>query len=117
MESKSLELAKPFLGREVEVIIDRPLGAKHPKFGFTYRVNYGYIAGVMAPDGKELDAYYMEAHKPLQKATGTVIAIAHRTNDDDDKLIVVPTGTTMTDAEIIDAINFQEQWFQMEIVR
>jgi len=32
-----------FLNKEVKVIIDRPLGSKHPKFAFEYPINYGYI--------------------------------------------------------------------------
>lgn len=32
-----------FIGQKVNVIVDRPLGSKHPKHGFTYEVNYGYI--------------------------------------------------------------------------
>jgi len=35
--------AENFLGKEIEVIIDRPLGSKHPKHGFKYETNYGYI--------------------------------------------------------------------------
>lgn len=113
----SLEQARQFLGKEVEVTMDRPMGAKHPKWGFEYTENYGYIAGVKAPDGEDLDAFFLGAGKPLEKAKGICIAIAHRTNDDDDKLIVVPEGVTMTDKEIMDAIWFQEQYFKTEIVR
>jgi len=40
--SKSLELAKEYLGREVEVTIDRQLGSKHPKHSFVYEANYDY---------------------------------------------------------------------------
>ena len=47
--------AKDFLGKEVEVIIDRPLGSKHPKYGFIYETNYGFIPNTASPDGKELD--------------------------------------------------------------
>jgi inorganic pyrophosphatase len=50
-KSKSLEIAKQFLGKEVEIIIDRKLGTKHPKHGFVSEVNYGYLLGVEAPDG------------------------------------------------------------------
>lgn len=116
-ESQSLVLARQFLGKEVTVTMDRPLGSQHPKHGFTYEVNYSYLEGVMAPDGEELDAYYLGVDESLSEATGTCIAIAHRKNDDDDKLIVVPTGTEMTDDEIMAAIHFQEYWFDTEIVR
>ena len=32
-----------FIGQKVNVIVDRPLGSKHPNHGFIYEVNYGYI--------------------------------------------------------------------------
>ena len=106
--SESLALAKQFLGKEVEVIMDRPLGSKHPKHGFTYEANYGFIEGVKAPDGEELDAYYLGVDQPLERAKGTVIAIAHRKDNDDDKLVIVPDGKDMTDEEILSAVHFQE---------
>jgi len=114
--SESLELAKQYLGTEIEVTIDRPLGSKHPKHDFVYEVNYGFIAGVKAPDGEELDAYYLGVEEPLQEAKGRCIAIAHRRDNDDDKLIVVPHGMEITDEEIMAAIRFQEQWFDTVIV-
>ena len=48
-----------YLGQKVNVIIDRPLGSKHPKHGFIYEVNYGYIPNTKSPDGEELDAYVL----------------------------------------------------------
>ncbi len=116
-DSKSLGLARQFLGKGVEVIIDRPLGSTHPKHGFTYEVNYGYIEGVKAPDGEDLDAYYLGVNEPLEKARGTVVAVIHRLKDDDDKLVVLPQGASMTDEEIEQSIRFQEQWFAHEILR
>lgn len=114
--SISLQLAKQYLGKEVEVVMDRPLGSIHPKHGFKYEANYGFIEGVKAPDGEELDAYYLGVDVPLNRAKGVCIAIAHRKDNDDDKLIVVPVGTEMTTEQITTAIHFQEQWFDTEIV-
>lgn len=116
-DSISLQLAKHYLGKEVEVVVDRPLGSKHPKHGFEYEVNYGFIENIEAPDGEDLDAYYLGVDRPLERAKGVCIAIAHRRDDDDDKLIVVPPGIKMNDAQIMSAIHFQEQWFETEIVR
>lgn len=114
----TLSLAKPYLEKEVEVIIDRPLGSKHPKHGFVYEVNYGYIPDTKAPDGEELDAYVLGIEKPIESFKGKCIAIIHRLNDDDDKLIVVPkSNEDMSDEEIRIATNFQEQFFQSEIIR
>lgn len=116
-QSKSLELAKQFLGKEVEVIMDRPLGTKHPKHGFVYEANYGFIHGVKSPDGEDLDAYYLGTSEPVERGSGVCIAIAHRRDNDDDKLIVLPKGIEMTDEEIVSAIRFQEQWFDTVIMR
>lgn len=109
--------AKEYLGKEVEVIIDRPLGSKHPKNGFIYEANYGYIPGTKSPDGEGLDAYYLGTDKPIKKAKGICIAIIHRTNDNDDKLIIVPNGLELSNEEIEKQIEFQEQWFKHIIIR
>ncbi len=115
--SLSLQLAKTLLGQTVTVTMDRPLGSAHPKHGFIYEVNYGFIEGVTAPDGEDLDAYVVGVDEPLVSFAGVCIAIAHRRDNDDDKLIVVPEGVTFTDEEIMAAINFQEQWFDTVILR
>ena len=33
--------AKDYLGKEVTIEIDRPLGTRHPKHVFMYMINYG----------------------------------------------------------------------------
>jgi len=116
-QSTSLVLAKKLLGTQVTVTIDRPFGSTHPKHGFMYAVNYGYVAGIQAPDGEDLDAYVLGVDGAMDTFIGTCIAIAHRRDDNDDKLIVVPEGVTMADEEILSLIHFQEQWFDTVIQR
>ena len=111
-----MDIAK-YLGQKVDVIIDRPMSSKHPKHGFTYEVNYGYIPDTKAPDGEEIDAYVLGVEKPLKKFSGVCIAIIHRTNDEDDKLIIVKQGRTLSDGEIEKSVEFQEKWFKHKIVR
>lgn len=115
--SDSYSLAISFLGEEVSLVIDRPLGSSHPKHGFMYEVNYGYVPDTIAPDGEELDAYYLGTNTPLTNVTGICIAVIHRVNDDDDKLVVAPKGMEFSDAEIQAHVYFQEQWFESVIVR
>lgn len=117
MDSKSLLMAKNYLGKRVNVVIDRPLDSKHPRFGFVYEVNYGYIQGATAPDGEELDAYIVGVKTPLKEFEGVCVAVIHRLEDDDDKLVVVPEGSEISDEEIEKAVNFQEKWFEHEILR
>ncbi|MBP6924661.1 MAG: inorganic diphosphatase [Candidatus Pacebacteria bacterium] len=107
-----------FIGKNVIVKIDRPLHSKHPKHGFVYELNYGFIPDTISPDGEELDAYVMGVQEPLETFSGKCIAVIRRINDNDDKLIVVPTDSKEISAEeITRATHFQEQFFQSEIVR
>lgn len=116
-KSESFKLAKTFLGKEVTVEIDRPLGSKHPKHDFVYEVNYGFIKGIKAPDGEDLDAYFLGINEPIKEKIGLCIAIAHRKDNDDDKIIVVPKGINLENEKIMELINFQEKWFDTEIIR
>lgn len=106
-----------FLNKTLKVTIDRPLGSKHPKHGFIYPVNYGYVPNTISGDGEELDAYVLGIYEPLETFTGKCIAIIHRTNDNDDKLIIVPDNKTFTNKEIKVLTDFQEQYFKSTILR
>ena len=52
--------AKDYLGKEVSIEIDRPMGTRHPKHGFMYMINYGFIPNTISGDGEELDAYLVK---------------------------------------------------------
>lgn len=106
-----------YLNSIVTVKIDRPLGSKHPTCNSIYPINYGYIPNTISGDYKELDAYILGVYEPLETFTGKCIAIVHRINDNDDKLIVVPQNKNFTNAEIRVLIEFQEQYFKSEILR
>ena len=108
---------KKYVNHIVKVKIDRPLGIKHPKHGFIYPVNYGFIPNTMSGDGEELDAYVLGVFDPLEDFNGKVIAIIHRINDNDDKLVVVPENKYYSDEQIIALTEFQEQWFKSKIIR
>lgn len=108
-----------FLNKIVEVKIDRPLGSKHsekyPKH--IYPINYGYIPNTISGDGKELDCYVLGVFEPIETFKGKCIAIIRRKNDNDDKLIVVPENKIYTDEQIIALTEFQERFFDIEILR
>lgn len=109
--------SKEYLGKTVKVEIDRPFGSKHPKHGFIYPVNYGYIPNTISGDGEELDAYVLGEFSPLSTFTGVVKAIIHRTNDDDDKLVVMSADKNYNDDQIRALTEFQERVFASEIIR
>ena len=81
------------IGEIVKVIIDRPLGSRHPKYAnIIYPINYGYIEGIIAPDGEEQDAYVLGVDTAVSEFCGKVIAVIHRYDDVEDKWVVAPTG-------------------------
>jgi len=91
--------------------------SKHPRYGFVYERNYGFIPNTLAPDGEELDAYYLATSKPLVLARGVCKAIIHRLHDDDDKLIIMPEKLELSDNQIMRLVAFQEQFFELSIIR
>lgn len=109
--------ANEYLGKIVEIKIDRSLGTRHPKHGFMYMLNYGYIPNTISGDGEELDAYLLGEFEPVNESSGKVIAIIHRTNDDDDKLIVSVDGKEYSDDAIRALTEFQERYFESIIIR
>lgn len=112
-----MEKSIKYLNKTVTVKIDRPLGSKHPDWDLIYEVNYGFIPNTISGDGEELDCYVLGIDKPLDSFTGKCIAIIHRINDNDDKLIIVPDGMNFTDEEIRNLTNFQEKYFKSIIIR
>ena len=109
--------SKQYLGKIIKIKIDRPFGTKHPKHGFIYPVNYGFVPNTISGDGEELDAYLLGVFEPVEDYEGKCIAIIHRTNDDDDKLVVVPPGKNYSDDAIEALTEFQEQYFEHVIIR
>ncbi len=116
MKTINLEDLKKYLGQELTVHIDRPLGSKHPDYETIYTVNYGYIKEVIAGDNECLDVYVLGVHKPIKCFTGKCIAMIYRQNDCEDKLVVAPKDLTFTNQEIEKLVNFQEQYFKHCII-
>lgn len=104
------------VGKFVKVIVDRKKGTCHPKHkDIIYPVNYGYIPGIIAPDGEEQDAYILGVNEPLSEFEGQVVAIIHRFDDVEEKWVVAPVGVTFSKEEIMEQVHFQEQYFKTEI--
>ena len=111
--------SREFLDKIVDVIIDKPLGSRHSEKypNHIYPVNYGYVPNTISGDNEELDCYILGIFEPLETFKGKCIAIIHRTNDNDDKLIVVPEGRNYSNREIRALTEFQERFFESEIIR
>jgi inorganic pyrophosphatase len=106
-----------YLGQIVTIGIDRPIGYVHvkEKYSLTYKINYGYIPGVLGGDGEELDVYLLGMDHPVEEYTARIIGIVHRENDVEDKLVAAPIGVRFTAEEIYEAVRFQEQYYDTEI--
>ena len=108
---------KEYLNKTVNVKVDRPFGSKHPKHGFIYPVNYGYVPNTISGDGEELDCYILGVFEPVLEFEGKCIAIIHRTNDNDDKLIIVPNDKEYSNEAIEALVEFQERYFEHILIR
>jgi len=105
------------IGQIVKVIVDRPLGSYHPEhMDLYYPINYGFIEGIIAPDGEEQDAYILGVNKPVSEFTGRIIAIIQRFNDIEEKWVVAPEDAVFSKEEIAAQVKFQEQFFESEII-
>ena len=107
---------KDFLGKKVKVVMDRPIGSKHPKWNFIYPINYGYVPNTISGDGEELDAYIVGIFEPVEEYEGKCIAAIHRLDDDDDKLVIAPEEKIYTKQQIEALVEFQERFFEHEII-
>ena len=108
---------RSYLGRVIDVKIDRPIGYIHrkEKYDLLYPINYGYIEGVLGGDGEELDVYVLGIDTPVEECRVRIIGIAHRENDIEDKLIGAPDGISFTAEEIARQIDFQERYYKTHI--
>jgi len=104
------------IGQTVTVTVDRPLGSFHPQHrDMYYPVNYGYIKGIIAPDGEEQDAYILGVNEPVDEFTGKIIAVIHRYDDVEEKWVIAPEDMYFAKEEIWERVCFQEKYFRSEI--
>ena len=80
-----------------------------------YPINYGFVDGIIAGDGAEQDVYIFGVAEPIRTFTGKVVAVLHRLNDSEDKWIVSVDGAMPDKDEIMNSIEFQEQYFMGEL--
>ena len=105
------------IGKIVTVTVDRPLGSFHPEYpDMYYPVNYGYVKGIIAPDGDEQDVYILGVDKPVDSFTGRVIAVIRRSDDVEEKWVTCPDGVSFSSEEIAEMVRFQERFFDSEVI-
>lgn len=109
--------SEKYINKIVKVKIDRKIGSKHPKYDYIYPVNYGYVPNTVSGDGEELDCYVLGIFEPIDEFEGKCIAVIHRINENDDKLIIVSDDKYYSDEAIEALVEFQERFFEHEIIR
>jgi len=105
-----------YIGKKVQVKIDRPLGSKHPDYELIYPINYGYIEGTVAGDGEEIDVYVLGEFEPLETYEGVIIGVIQRSDDNEDKLVAAKKLNSYSKEEIRVLTEFQERFFKSEIL-
>jgi len=114
LEDKSTEELH-FLGKEVQVKVDRPLGSKHPEHEYVYPINYGFVPNTKGGDEKEVDAYIIGEDQVLDNFQGQVKAVIVRYDDDENKLVVAKSDVELDLQTIREATAFQEKYFDISI--
>lgn len=110
-------LIRFFMGKTVDIVIDRPVGHTHVTKGITlhYTINYGYLPGVIGGDGEEQDVYILGVQKPLTRFRGRIIGAIRRQDDNEDKLVAAPEGMTFTRQQIAEETCFVEKYFRSTV--
>ena len=89
-----------------EIIIDRPIGSRHPRFPrVTYPLNYGYLKGTKSGDREGIDVWQGSLDSKIVDAT--IIAVDLLKSDVEVKLLV---GCTEAEVEIV--LNFHNMFSQ-----
>ena len=95
---------------DIAVILNRPIGNCRPNHkNICYPINYGYIQGVVAPDGEEQNAYILGVNYSLKEFTGRIIAIVQRFDDVEEKWVVAPKNVVFSKDEIVRQVDFQKK--------
>lgn len=98
---------------KVTVTVDRPMGYNH--HGTVYKLNYGFIDGIMGGDGEEQDAYIIDCqiNYAVKSYTGNLIAVIERDDDVETKWIVSNHDLTVSD--IVKHTSFIEKFFTSHV--
>ncbi|MGN1344245.1 MAG: hypothetical protein ACI4U3_06675 [Traorella sp.] len=113
--SKTDDFLKTLIGKEVDIIIDRPIGSTHPAYSdMIYPINYGYVDHIMALDHEKQDAYVLGVDEPITNYHGKIIAIIVREDDVEEKWVVAPYKFSIEDIE--KQVFFCEQYFNYRIL-
>ncbi len=104
-----------YLDKIVNVIIDKPIGSFNPIYKFIYPVNCGFVSDKINND-KKYECYVLGLFDRVDEYEGKCIAIIKEI-DGDDKLVIVPKDKNYSNETIEALVEFQERFFEHEIIR
>ncbi len=107
-----------FLNKIVTVEIDRPKGTLHK--GTVYPVNYGFIPGIPAEDGEDVDVYILGEDNILKKGSYylcRIIALIQREGDETKLIGCKPfDADDYSEEQIEKAVRFREQKYTHQLI-
>lgn len=103
-----------FLGKKVRVTVDRPVGYEH--HGTRYELNYGYTEQLTSLDGFFQDAYVLDVGERINSCEGIAVAVIHRFDDIEDKLVVAVGNGVFDPVLIENKVAFIERHFEHTII-
>ena len=113
----SINSNRKYIGKLVHVVMDRPIGATHPKHhDMIYPINYGYIPGLIGGDGEEQDVYVLGVDEPIETFDGKIIAVIYRYNDNETKWVACNVEENYSKEQIKELTHFQEKYYKIKIV-
>ncbi|MBU1126376.1 glycosyltransferase [Patescibacteria group bacterium] len=113
---KKVTSGEDYLGKEVTVTVNRPIGSLHPIYNFRFTQNFGHVPDTLAGDHYPVDAFVLGVDRPISHFTGKCIGFVRRLEENNDRLIVVPEGRMYTAEEIRAAVEFEEQYTPYTII-
>lgn len=109
--------AYEFIDKTVRIEISKTKPQKVNKLQNIYPINCGYVPDVLDGDGKKIECYIVGIDKQINEFTGKCIAVLHKFDNTEDKLIVAPNDQNYSDNQIRDILKFQEKNYLNEIIR
>ena len=97
--------------RDVEDAVEKCVKQKD----IVYPINYGYIPGVLGGDDEELDVFLLGVDEPVESYETRIIAVVHREDDVEDKLVACPLDHDYDAHQICRKIYFQEKFYDTTV--
>lgn len=97
---------------ESEISIDRPKGTKHPRFDFTYPLDYGYLKNTSSMDGGGIDVWCGSLSNAVCDAIICTVDLLKR--DSEIKLLI---GCTEVEKQTVFAFHNDSEYMKGIIIR